>query len=190
MARRSLTPDEQARAVIGGLTAFVAALSLVNLAAPPANYGYLPEMALLLIVGLGALWISRDSIPAAVGLYFSLALLPVYSMLERYANSGAFFSWGPLELAAPIFGMLAVSVLSRDARAAIGYTIAALAASAGTGWVYNDAGAAGSLITMTSIAGAAGAIWCARESRKDVALETVDILFRGLGGIVEKLPND
>jgi hypothetical protein len=185
---RELEPDDWAKFALGALTFLVGVLLIFNLVAPPAEHGYIGEMVVLVAIGLGSFWKSRESVNVGMFLYCSLALLPTLSMAHHHASQDGGF--GPLWLV-PFFGLLIVGSLIRDALATTGYTIVATGASIATGAIYGDMGLAVFLALMIGVAGVVWSVrlWQETEERKqrDEALAQLEIIQRGLGNIAEAI---
>lgn len=155
-----------AQKVLAALTVLAGAGLTINLLWPPTTYGYEPEQALLVALGIMALWLSRYAVNIAVTLYCSLALLPVLAMMEYHQRvQGG--EWAKLT-AVPFVGVFVVAALTRDGPAVVGYTICATVANCVIGAIYGDAGAAGALVVITIVAGMAWGAWCRREQNNAV----------------------
>lgn len=167
--------NNPALAALCGCTAFSAAGWVANIVWPASIYGYLHEQALLVVIGLGALWRFRESPTAAVTLYFAGALLPVGAMIEYCAPTLT-----PL-IAIPPVGVFVVAVLTRHIWGTLAYTGAAILTSLIIGAVYGDAGGGVALAFITAVLGGAKAYKCNKEQD---ALNRLGIIERGLSRYV------
>lgn len=139
---------------------------IYNTVDPPESYGYLSELALLVLFGLAALWLSRDAPEVAVTLYYSAALLPVAAMVQyQQAHEGG---WTAL-IVFPFAGVFIVSLLTHHTWGTIAYTVAASLAGFVIGLLYNDVGGAVGLLFITGFTGAIMARGCARHVTKEQA---------------------
>ena len=126
---------------------------IINTAWPAPTYGYRIELALLVVLGVAALWLSKETQTGAVFLYCTFALLSVAALLEHYSSYS-----GPL-VAAPFLGIVLVTLLTRDKRAVVGYGLVSLVAYCAGGILSDDVGLGGVLAFFSAVLTACAAWW-------------------------------
>lgn len=129
---------------------------LFNVLFPPEKNAYLVEQALILLLALIALAISRRNIDRAVAFFFSAALAAILIAMARFPGDGQII-WA----AAPFVFALVVAALTMNRDAIIIYGIVALIADCIIGAIYGDAGLAGALMILTGFTASAFVVLCA-----------------------------
>ena len=167
----------------------VPALGLsANLLWPAPTHGYEAELALLIILGVLALWLTRHTIKAAVFLYCVLALFPVGSMLEYHASKlGGTGAW---LMGVPLVGLLMVGALTGCSWATAAYIPVAITGGLFAGGIYSNEGAMGALAGGALIIGIIAIIFCQKWQARDMlssATGRIDSIQRGLDQIQEEI---
>jgi len=121
---------------------------VVNLIWPPEQHGYIVEMSLLLVLALGAMWLSFHAPRMAMLLYSTFALLPVGAMLEYWMEISDGFSVLAL---IPVLGIWMVAFATRHYLTTLIYGIIAFCASAIYGNIDGDLGQAGALVFVSAL---------------------------------------
>lgn len=172
--------------------AFIPALGLlVNVVDPPAHNGYYQEQALLLVLALAALWVSRDNPTGAIWLYCALALLPVWGMVEAH-QAGADNMLALVYVVFPFVGLAIIAATTRDERAVLAYVLPMAAYGHGIGMSFGEDGLSGILI-MASALGTLGMMWivndCNLKTRLAETCEKLERVEMGQKRITGELKN-
>lgn len=169
------------------LTLFLGALIpaaglAVNQLFPPEHYGYLSEQALLLLFALAAWLLYRTSINAALFFWCASTQLPILAMIEySYLHTG---DWSVFILT-PWVGLLIIGLVLKDKKTTSVFIGVALVANCTVGIICKDISQAGALCVLTLVTGLPLLAWCDTEAQKQAAIKKVEIIQRGLDGILE-----
>lgn len=165
-------------------TVFPAIGWIVNTVWPAPVYGYKMELALLVVLGVVALWVARANQARVIFAYFSLALVPVGMMLEHYGKGGSAL------VLTPLLGVALVAILTHCERIVVSYGVVALCACCVTGITTGDLGLGGALAFLSGGL-TAGALWWVRDCSVKVQLQDIQsqqkAVERGLSRITKEL---
>jgi hypothetical protein len=157
-----------------------------NLADQPPSYGYESELVLLILVAVCALWLTRRTVNAAVFLYCTWSLAPVFSMLQYHASIGGQGAW---LMGTPLVGLLMVGALTGCSWATVGYIPLAIISSLVAGMIYGNEGASGVLAGGALVIGVIALVLCRKKKVADLlgsATEKIESIQRGLDNLEER----
>lgn len=149
---------------------------------------YLLSMYALVVIA----WIARQKLTGltAINFYCWSASIPVLYMVYAESALHPEYSWGVVACM-PLAGLFIVAGLGRDLRSLLAYSICAVTQLAIEGYFYNSEGWTGVLIFTVCLVSLILSIilqeFCIEQGHKTDALETLEIIQRGLAGKLEAL---